>query len=86
RSMAFSTGMTAAVDQLPIAQQNDANAILQASQMFMGALGTTVAALFGSNRGGIAIGLNQFLWLLFAIALLLFLLFWLQKHLAEATK
>ncbi|MFH0349841.1 hypothetical protein ACG92U_08510 [Leuconostoc citreum] len=64
RSMAFSTGMTAAVDQLPIAQQNDANAILQASQMFMGALGTTVAALFGSNRGGIAIGLNQFLWLL----------------------
>ncbi len=54
--------------------------------MFMGALGTTVAALFGSNRGGIAIGLNQFLWLLFAIALLLFLLFWLQKHLAEATK
>ncbi|CCF26679.1 MFS transporter [Leuconostoc citreum] len=86
RSMAFSTGMTAAVDQLPIAQQNDANAILQASQMFMGALGTTVAALFGSNRGGIAIGLNQFLWLLFAIALLLFLLFWLQKHLAETTK
>ncbi|WP_349583607.1 MFS transporter [Leuconostoc citreum] len=86
RSMAFSTGMTAAVDQLPIAQQSDANAILQASQMFMGALGTTVAALFGSDRGGIAVGLNQFLWLLFAIALLLFLLFWLQKHLAEAAK
>lgn len=75
RSMAFSTSMTASVDGMPANDQNDANAILQATQMFMGALGTTVAALFGSSSDGIVKGLQNFLWVLLVISLIIFAMF-----------
>lgn len=79
RNMAFSTSMTASVDGIAENQQSDANAILQSTQMFMGALGTTVAALFGSNKGGLTTGLQSFLWVLFIISILIFIMFGLRN-------
>ncbi|MFT9005466.1 MAG: MFS transporter [Liquorilactobacillus hordei] len=75
RSMAFSTSMTASVDGIPVSLQSDANAILQGTQMFMGAVGTTVAALFGSDQRGIEAGLQNFFWVLFVISILIFIMF-----------
>ncbi|MCT4381477.1 multidrug efflux MFS transporter [Leuconostoc pseudomesenteroides] len=77
RSMAFSTGMTAAIADVQINDQNDANAILQASQMFMGAAGTTVAALFGSWK--IEQGMRNFLLMIIMIAMIIFIMFFLQQ-------
>ncbi|MFT8670095.1 MAG: MFS transporter [Liquorilactobacillus hordei] len=75
RSMAFSTSMTASVDGIPVSLQSDANAILQGTQMFMGAVGTTVVALFGSDQRGIEAGLQNFFWVLFVISILIFIMF-----------
>jgi len=75
--MAFSTGMTAAIADVQINDQNDANAILQASQMFMGAAGTTVAALFGSWK--IEQGMRNFLLMIIMIAMIIFIMFFLQQ-------
>lgn len=76
RNMAISTGITAGLESVTQAEQNDATAIQQAGQMFMGALGTTVAAMCGSISHGIAVGLQVFLWLLFILAILIFGMFW----------
>jgi len=81
RSMAFSTGMTAAIADVQINDQNDANAILQASQMFMGAAGTTVAALFGSWK--IEQGMRNFLLMVIMIAMIIFIMFFLQQKKVE---
>ncbi|GMA68995.1 putative drug resistance protein [Leuconostoc litchii] len=78
RNLAFSIGMTASINELSIDKKTDATAILQSSQMFMGALGTTVAALYGSQRGGLAIGFENFLWTLLAIALIIFVMFFIR--------
>ncbi|MFL2073791.1 MFS transporter [Leuconostoc mesenteroides] len=75
RNMAFSIGMTASIDELSRDKKTDATAILQSAQMFMGALGTTVAALYGAQKSGLAVGFQHFLWLLFFISLVIFIMF-----------
>lgn len=77
RNMAFSTSTTAALSNVDKDNQNDATAILQASQMFMGAVGTTVAALLGSRN--IEVGLKTFFLILFILSLLIFLMFFYQQ-------
>jgi len=86
RNMAFSTSMTASVAGIPTNQQSDANAILQATQTFMGALGTTVAALFGSAKQGMEIGLQNFSWVLFVISILIFIMFIFQNNQQQTSK
>ncbi|CAK1243592.1 MFS family (AraJ) [Fructobacillus tropaeoli] len=78
RTMAFSTGMTASLVDISPEEQSDGTAIIQAAQMFMGAAGTTVAALFGSGASGIGSGMQEFLLLLFVISILIFAMFSLQ--------
>lgn len=79
RNMAFSIGMTASIDELSRDKKTDATAILQSSQMFMGALGTTVAALYGAQKSGLAVGFQHFLWLLFFISLIIFVMFFARQ-------
>ncbi|MGX4593202.1 MFS transporter [Leuconostoc sp. JNUCC 76] len=79
RNMAFSIGMTASIDELSRDKKTDATAILQSSQMFMGALGTTVAALYGAQKSGLAVGFQHFLWLLFFISLVIFVMFFARQ-------
>ncbi|MFL2092947.1 MFS transporter [Leuconostoc mesenteroides] len=79
RNMAFSIGMTASIDELSIDKKTDATAILQSAQMFMGALGTTVAALYGAQKSGLAVGFQHFLWLLFFISLVIFIMFFARQ-------
>lgn len=79
RNMAFSIGMTASIDELSRDKKADATAILQSAQMFMGALGTTVAALYGAQKSGLAVGFQHFLWLLFFISLVIFIMFFARQ-------
>ncbi|WP_273707195.1 MFS transporter [Leuconostoc mesenteroides] len=79
RNMAFSIGMTASIDELSRDKKTDATAILQSAQMFMGALGTTVAALYGAQKSGLAVGFQHFLWLLFFISLVIFIMFFARQ-------
>lgn len=79
RNMAFSIGMTASIDELSRDKKTDATAILQSAQMFMGALGTTVAALYGAQKSGLAVGFQHFLWLLFFISLVIFVMFFARQ-------
>lgn len=79
RNMAFSIGMTASIDELSRDKKTDATAILQSAQMFMGALGTTVAALYGVQKSGLAVGFQHFLWLLFFISLVIFIMFFARQ-------
>lgn len=46
RNMSYTNAQTAAIAEQADAVKSDATAIIQSTQMFMGALGTTVAALF----------------------------------------
>ncbi|MDV8926707.1 MFS transporter [Leuconostoc mesenteroides] len=78
-NMAFSIGMTASIDELSRDKKTDATAILQSAQMFMGALGTTVAALYGAQKSGLAVGFQHFLWLLFFISLVIFIMFFARQ-------
>ncbi|WP_367292048.1 MFS transporter [Leuconostoc mesenteroides] len=79
RNMAFSIGMTASIDELSRDKKTDATAILQSAQMFMSALGTTVAALYGAQKSGLAVGFQHFLWLLFFISLVIFIMFFARQ-------
>lgn len=79
RNMAFSIGMTASIDELSRDKKTDATAILQSAQMFMGALGTTVAALYGAQKSDLAVGFQHFLWLLFFISLVIFIMFFARQ-------
>jgi len=67
--MAFGNGMTAAVADVEVDMKADANAIMQTFQMFMGALGTTVAALYGAGNAGMVAGFANFLWVIVGVAL-----------------
>ena len=78
-NMAFSIGMTASIDELSRDKKTDATAILQSAQMFMGALGTTVAALYGAQKSDLAVGFQHFLWLLFFISLVIFIMFFARQ-------
>lgn len=69
RNMAFGNAMTAAVADVEVDMKADANAIMQTFHMFMGALGTTVAALFGAGNAGMVAGFANFLWLIVGVAL-----------------
>ncbi len=69
RNMAFGNGMTAAVADVEVDMKADANAIMQTFQMFMGALGTTVAALYGAGNAGMVAGFANFLWVIVGVAL-----------------
>lgn len=71
RNMSYTNAQTAAIAEQADAVKSDATAIIQSTQMFMGALGTTVAALFQSH-GGVLIGFGWFNLLAISLSLLIF--------------
>ncbi|MEJ6399765.1 MFS transporter [Nicoliella lavandulae] len=75
RNMAYNSAQTEAIATQPQVKQSDATAIIQTFQMFMGALGTTVGALFQS-KFGVANGLHNFTLLAIGIAIINGGLFW----------
>ncbi len=71
RNMSYTNAQTAAIAEQADTVKSDATAIIQSTQMFMGALGTTVAALLQSH-GGILIGFGWFNLLAISLSLLIF--------------
>jgi len=74
RNMAYTSAQTAVIVDEDALQKADATAIVQTLQMFMGALGTTVGALFQAQYGAVN-GLQHFSWLSVVLSILIFGLF-----------
>lgn len=74
RNMAYTSAQTAVIVDEDSLEKADAMAIVQTLQMFMGALGTTVGALFQAKYGAVN-GLQHFAWLAVVLSILIFGLF-----------
>lgn len=84
RNMAFTGAQTAALVDVSVSEKTDATAIIQTSQMFMGALGTTVGALLQSKMGETS-GFQTFGYLSVIIAMIIFGLIFLHFHTNKTT-
>lgn len=78
-TLSYSAGETETVHGSNMEHQADATAILQAFQMFMGALGVAVSALLGSHSGNITVGFQKFLLLILGLLIFVFALLWIRN-------
>ncbi|KAA8455451.1 MFS transporter [Weissella paramesenteroides] len=91
RNLTFSVAMTAGVAEVKLQQSGDVNAIFNTVQQFIGAVGTTVAALFiqtsGTTKAAIATqtatGFSHLIW--FSTVIVAISLIWLVIYMKTKT-